>query len=415
MIANMLPAEVLLEIFSYCSLEDVAMSIPYVCSWWRDVSRDTCLWKHFVYRPLRTVTNKEIIDILRLSPQLKAVDFSKHYIRSDIVDVLIECCPKLERLCVPWDAFCNLNKCKISTALVNLKVLIFTGTELKNSALEYLSNQFPTLEHLEFSDLYFTKNELVAFLGKMQHQLHTLSFRCSSSDGHCILPYVAACKKIKTLCLHNLCDNLTVNLPLEKLPNLKSVTSLTLHISSLIAIRNYMRDFMFSPNLVELQLYVCPIFPNDFFSVTARNCPLLRKLTVHGCSTLLQDRSLGSLECFKKLTSLTICNNPYITNEGIKNLGKVSGLTYLDFYECKKLTVQCFTVICGFTNLRVLKFDLKNSNDVVDLSVGHVKNRSLQFMFYKCTSTVLEYFKKQGMVVRLLTDKSETFGMSVVL
>ncbi|XP_067014672.2 F-box/LRR-repeat protein fbxl-1 [Anabrus simplex] len=417
-----LPAEILLKIFSYCSYSALVTCIPFVCRWWQEVWKDRTLWRCIVYRPI--CDRARIKYLLKLSPQFHAIDLSSCDLDFSIVETMVQCCQDIHQLCMPMHAFWDYVKSKDTPIFSNIKVLILTLEQHSSNDLEYLGDNLPNLEHLEFQSHFCTKADLIYFLEKKKHKLRTLGLYCITSDGYCVLPLLSVCTNLNTLSLREFCGNVR-NRHLESVLQLRNVSSLALQYSSGFFFWGRVPTFTFFPNIVELQLYDYTVVGGDPFRVVAVNCPLLRKLSFHRSSSL-QDRSLGNLHYFQKLTSVSILNNHCITDWGMQQLETVPELTYLDVYDCSKLTVECLKIICNFRNLQVLKFDLGHWDSPIDLKAGgdrslqlnvsDIKNRALHLMFYRWRDlTTFDHLRKENIRVTMLEDKEETLGKSLLL
>jgi hypothetical protein len=67
-----LPDVVLLEIFSYLSAEDLAMSIPYIDLRWNELSKSPMLWKGITFTPELNLTESDIIQHIKNMPELRS-------------------------------------------------------------------------------------------------------------------------------------------------------------------------------------------------------------------------------------------------------------------------------------------------------------------------------------------------------
>ncbi|XP_067015145.1 F-box/LRR-repeat protein 2 [Anabrus simplex] len=416
---EMFPAEILLKIFSYCSHDDLVRRIPFVCRWWQEVWKHRTLWRCNVYRP--NFDRRRVKNILKLSPQLHAIDLSTCNLNVSVVETMVQCCQDIQQLCIPIYTFLDYVRSKDTPIFSNIKVLILTQEERSGNALKYLADNLPSgitlkyladnlpnLEHLELLSHYCSKADLTYFLERKKHKLRTLALRCLTTDGYCVIPLLLVCTNLNTLSLRNFCDKVSDG-HLEGGLQLRNISSLALlYFGSL-------PEFSYFPNVVELQLHYYTVAHGDSFRSFAINFPLLRKLSFDR-SPSLDDSSLGNLHYFQKLTSVSIVSNR-ITDRGMQQLESVPGLTYLDLYNCSKLTVECLKLICNFRNLQVLKFDLWYLRKTrIDLKVSDIKNRGLHLMFYRCRDvTKFDYLREQNIRVTILDDKRKALGCSKLL
>ncbi|KAJ4450511.1 hypothetical protein ANN_01938 [Periplaneta americana] len=70
--ADLLPDEVILKIFSYLDWKDLALSVQHVNSRWKELSQDKKLWKESMFEPDDGMLDEERVHILENAPCLKA-------------------------------------------------------------------------------------------------------------------------------------------------------------------------------------------------------------------------------------------------------------------------------------------------------------------------------------------------------
>ncbi|XP_067013236.2 F-box/LRR-repeat protein 20 [Anabrus simplex] len=400
-----LPADVLLEIFSYCSYTDL-VRLQFVCKLWQQVSREKRLWKNVVYRPDCIDTPKDIIDSLNVSPELRALDLRdiSCTITKELVEVLVNGCPRLEQLRVDW----NFLYRKINLEIKTIKILILKAD--RSFALkfdfEYLHNYLPNVEHLDCRVLNIRESDLRVYLWKKRLSLHTVGFSCRMLHSNCILSYLKVCTKLKSLTLFGLCSQIG-HLSVQSLGHLKQISSLTVRSSGWSSVHDYLAMFSYFPNLVELQLDTVTVHDENMLLVVAEKCPLLQKLTLYSLRGYFRDHNLKYVSNFKKLMFLCLRSNCDITDASVAHLQAISELRYLDILDCERMTPQCLLTLCGFDKLQTLKFDLKKCDLPTDFGAGHVQNPDLHIMFYNCKDTsVLDHLRRQRLRISLLNGSS---------
>ncbi|XP_069676596.1 uncharacterized protein [Periplaneta americana] len=92
------PDEILLEIFSFCSVEDLALSIQHVNKRWREVAQDPRLWKDLVFKPERGTDDEHIRSVVEQAPLLRRVVLSHEVDAPLLVDALCRGCQDLQKL-----------------------------------------------------------------------------------------------------------------------------------------------------------------------------------------------------------------------------------------------------------------------------------------------------------------------------
>ena len=151
-IMDSLPDDVLLDVFSFLSQEDLLKS-ALVCRTWKRLSRDSSLWSCLDLQPFAKSLREE--DILRLiatlfAPLGKHLNLNDNVVTSAILQVLFERCCRLQSLC--------LNDCKFQSAglwfelersqLDSLKVLDLRNASGYASGVEDILRQSYNLEYL---------------------------------------------------------------------------------------------------------------------------------------------------------------------------------------------------------------------------------------------------------------------------
>ena len=87
-----LPDELLLEVFSYMSIEDLAFSVQNVNKHWKDVTQDDSLWKNQVFSPEYKMSDKEIARNLVNMPALKAFCPARATNTKNIISTMCKYC-----------------------------------------------------------------------------------------------------------------------------------------------------------------------------------------------------------------------------------------------------------------------------------------------------------------------------------
>ncbi|XP_067012954.2 F-box/LRR-repeat protein fbxl-1 [Anabrus simplex] len=404
---GLLPADVLLKIFSYCSYRDI-VKLQFVCRWWQQVSRHKHLWRYIMYKPDTSDTTKDIIGNLKASPELRTLDLSDvecSTVTKELAAEIVNTCPQLKQLSVCW--YCLYKKFLFK---MKIKILILEHHEYDfdvdvEDYFEHLHNCFPNVEHLDCSELNFEAKNFCKYLRKKGHSFHTLGFCCGESPGrhlfkNCRLPYLSVCPNLKSLTLFDLCYEVG-RLPVESVEHLKQISSLTIRQSLLDDANTYLSVFKYFPNLVGLELDKCILEKEQGLLIIANNCPLLEKLTLS--SVRICDEDLRYVPNFKKLTFLCLNGNHNITDACVTHLQAILELRYLDIRICHGLTPQCLLVLCSFAKLQTLKFDLLNRDPPADFGSSHVKNPDLHIMLYTCKDMkVLDRLRSQRLRISFL-------------
>jgi hypothetical protein len=92
------PDELLLEIFSYCSVQDLVLSIQHVNKRWKEVSQDPKLWKDLVFRPARGTNDELIRRVLEQAPLLRCLVLSHEIDAPLLIESLCKGCRDIQKL-----------------------------------------------------------------------------------------------------------------------------------------------------------------------------------------------------------------------------------------------------------------------------------------------------------------------------
>ena len=201
---NYLPDELLLEIFSSFTTEDLAMIIQHVSYRWKEVSQDNSLWRKRAFSPAKTTTDNEIIHHLKNMPMLRKFSPQHGFRIQGIIETLCKTCTNIHQLefaanqRVPLHtlrqilaAFPNLAHLKIPVSndvdhfsvLCQFKSLItlnFTECylDIDQNVLSIIADECSMQQHLNMRNCTFPDQDIRYFLEKKKYQLLSLSIAC---------------------------------------------------------------------------------------------------------------------------------------------------------------------------------------------------------------------------------------------
>jgi len=92
------PDEILLEIFSFCSVQDLVLSVQHVNRRWRGVSQDPKLWKDLVFRPAEGTDEELIRSVVEQAPWLRYLVLSHEVDAPSLTESLCKGCRDIRRL-----------------------------------------------------------------------------------------------------------------------------------------------------------------------------------------------------------------------------------------------------------------------------------------------------------------------------
>lgn len=427
-----LPNEILLKVFTYLSIGELAMSVQYVSERWREVSQDDKLWRNAVFSPRKDVTDEEIVKYLENMPALTSYSATRKT-SNIVIDTLYECCrnvkridlhpshcmtvslmqkivqhfPQIESLKVllPYPVF--LEQLKVAELIgrcQSLKSLSLVGS-CQHSALVYegvltpIAEGCPSLQHVHLGDCGPITEDIQNLLGRKRHKL--VSFSCKIYVTKDIAEYISECTKLQHLDIENYNDGLSYD-DIQSLIKLTGLRSFAFRFCSEDVMNNlpmFFRSGSFS-QLVHLDLsesyYINDILMNSVFE----NCPQLRYLNISGGQSLQNDglRYIGRCSRLEHL-DLSVCMD--LTDGSMKYVGAgCHNLKKLDISACYKMTDKAIEYIVKCQNLQVLKFnynDLTGSNfHLISTHLQHLDELHLENCKYLNELYIDELHKKMA-------------------
>ncbi|KAJ4450512.1 hypothetical protein ANN_01939 [Periplaneta americana] len=381
---ELLPNEVMLEIFSYLDVIDLALSVQHVNSRWKELSRVRKLWKNKVFVPDDTMLDRDRVNIIKNMPCLRAYVSTRGRNTELIINALCTYCEDIEHLDLDeshtleypllvklTNCFSNIKKliipCLIEdnqleffqliSSLQNLTHLGFTDRyeTVENGVLKPIADGCPSLQHMDLGDNEFKDEDVRYFLTKKQTQL--LSFRVECYISLETFKCIIQCKNLEHLHYSSFygCSGIASN-EFTFIRNLKNLKTLILrHLSHI--------EIMAVPTLFEagsLSKITKLVFDAYDLSSVLKNCPQLIELHVSGSDHVLE--------------------------EGFKHIGNCKNLRYLTLSGCPEVLGKCLEhVATGCPNLRDL-----NLSSFVDL------NDSLLPTLRKCKSLRVLHVSNYG-------------------
>ncbi|XP_069675545.1 F-box/LRR-repeat protein fbxl-1-like isoform X5 [Periplaneta americana] len=408
---NDLPDELLIKIFSYISMEDLAMSVQHVSGRWKDVSQDNALWKKKVFSPDEKTTDEEIARCLKNMPALKAY-CPKRGTDRNIVNILCQYCKNIDHIEFTWsqklrnilvkrilEAFPNIVNLSIPIPqergnhlefaqligqFENLTTLNFTERSFQNIAegtLMAIADGCSSLQHLDLGYFEFPELEIRYLLKKRGHQLLYLHLSCYISTlGHELL---CKCTNLKYLNYENSNNDLprTYMDHLSRLSKLEELKLCEFKENQTKNIPNIFYKQSLS-KLVNLSIYFCDGFGTAELTGIFTNCLQIQFLLIRGCIDSGDGfKYIGNL---KQLEHLDIACSDCLSDKGVEYIGVgCKNLKHLDMGYCLLLTTMSVEYVCaGCPKLKYLSIcECPLMTDAVIESV--IKCKELTFLDMK--------------------------------
>jgi hypothetical protein len=372
-----LPDELLLEIFSNLSIEDLALSVQHVNSHWKDVTQDDSLWKNKIFAPEHKMTDKELARHLANMPALRAFCLARgttknvihtmcnycrdirhlelnavHKLSSFRLQKIIKKYPRLETLQIPLPKESDQLRCAILVGqLQNLTTLNFTHKyveEVADGILKAIAEGCPALLHLDLGFTMFQDRDIQYILKRRGQQLLSFSVQhYISTVSHRLL--TDCCVNLENLRYEN--DNSDfpsayINL-LSKLSKLQHLTL------SYFDIPNTFHNLALS-KLIILDIFDCYGLDDTKVTGIFTSFPQLKHLRFQGQG--ISDDGFKHVGNCKNLVHLKITGCTSLTDRSMEYVGAgCPNLKHLDIERCLGLTNKSTEYVCrGCQKLKYL-------------------------------------------------------------
>ena len=406
-----LPDELLLEIFSNLSIEDLALSVQHVNKHWKDVTQDNSLWKNQVFSPEYKLTDKEIARHLVNMPALKAFCPVRGTNTKNIIPTMCKYCrdirriefkwlhklsnfrlqniikkyPHLEILHIPLPKESDQLQCAILVGqLQNLTTLNFTDkyVEVADGILEAIAEGCPALLHLDLGYTKFQDRDVQYLLKRKGKQLLSFSVRrYISSISHRLL--TDCCGNLQNLWYEN--DN-------HDFPS-----TYTQFLTKLSQLHYLKLTFFYIPNIFKnralsklIKLDICECSGLDDTAVTGilMNCPQLKSLSFGGQD--ISDDGFQHIGNCKNLEHLTVSYCSSLTDKSMEYVGAgCPRLKHLDIGNCAGLTNKSTEYVCkGCQKLKYL--DIQSCPEMTDAVLDNIlRSRELEILILSWNSQLV--------------------------
>ncbi|GLH10149.1 Uncharacterized protein GBIM_15118 [Gryllus bimaculatus] len=359
-----LPDEILVAIFSYLNIEDLALNIRNVCHRWRAVVQDSRIWRSLKFRPVDEMAKEDrIIEILKGSPSLRwpvpwylytrkiletLIDYCKDVrelyiseVEDNLVRKLVRECPNVESLEIDYFKFETTKSLDIISECKNLKHVKLSGygSNEEVNLFQAVAIGCPLLE--SFNVQYFThyaSNDLVYFLQTKGNKIRALSLRCCFfHEEKCIISSISFCTELEALTIDSH----------GKYEAYNSENEIAWNTTDFIIY------FVTNPvhKLKKLDLLSFGSFDKQLANAIFENCVNLQVVHFEKIKGLT-DECLESIFLLRSMTSLICDHCSSITDRGVSYIVKCTNLKLLSLMGCTKLTNTAF-VLCF--DLRLLE------------------------------------------------------------
>jgi hypothetical protein len=407
-----LPDELLLEIFSNLSIEDLALSVQHVNAHWKDVTQDDSLWKDQLFSPEYKMTDKEIARHLMNMPALRAFCPARGTNTKNIIHTMCKYCrdirhiefkgshkltnfrlqqiikkyPHLETLHIPVpkesDQLCWA---VLVGQFQNLTTLNFTYNYVDTVAdgiLKAIAEGCPVLLHLDLGQTMFQDGDVQYLLKRKGKQLLSFSVRrYISSITHRLL--TDCCVNLENLWYEN-SNEYFPSTKIQFLSKLSKLHNLTL---SYFDVPNIFKNQALS-KLINLDLFGCTDLDDTALTGILTNCPQLKSLNFRG--ERISDNGLQHIGNCKNLEHLRMYASSSLTDKSMEYVGAgCPNLKHLDIGGCSGLTNKSTEYVCiGCQKLRYL--NIESCPEMTDAVLENIfRSRKLEVLVLACNSQLL--------------------------
>ncbi|XP_049833700.1 F-box/LRR-repeat protein 2-like [Schistocerca gregaria] len=374
------PNEILLEIFSRCSVEDLVLNIQHVNSRWRSLARHPNLWQNLAFFPERSTSVKKIVTVLRAAPYLHSVILVAN-VEHSVIETLCECCPKIKSLQFYDTRPVTVVMLKMLLAsLPNIEYLTLRSMDIDSEDFGYILSKFDKVRYLSLLHTFYTGSTLMRHLADGCKSLEYLRLDGIEVRDDSILYFIAKkgsqlkglvldgygfgftatsltpikiCQKLIKLRFYD-CSQLTeecfqniVLLPelqILQIPNASHISPST--------IKWTFRRIHY-PRIVEIDLTNSRL-DDSCAEVLSQSCRNLQRLCVAMCKSLTDEGLKFICRCHK-LQQLNVkgCN---ITDEGMQYLPQLPRLKHLNISR-NDITDEGINYVLNCKQLVILKLN----------------------------------------------------------
>ncbi|XP_063229329.1 F-box/LRR-repeat protein 20-like [Bacillus rossius redtenbacheri] len=358
---EVLPYEVLYEIFTYIPVCELYFTLGRVCTVWKDVVMDRRLWRGRPYRPTECTTDEEIVHLLSTVTMLEIFDASEHTIGPQVFGALsMSSCNLTVILLSPDQALdqSDLEKLLMIRNLQNLSLHISDDETAKNNFK--ILGGFHSLKKLSVTGVFSYRCGVLMALATGCKCLQELNLGCLSCDGVTSAIDIAAILKLKgaqlisltftcSLLSHFVTDLIGQCAELQELHMNIYQSWVFVDFSPLLALKNLKAfsvigcvdinpslDNLFSQQQwSNLECLNISVSEGNVINIMFGNCPKLRILRIEGNQEV--NFVMENIYKLSNLEELTLAYWTSPIDEMLKYVSQLKILKNLCFENCSEL------------------------------------------------------------------------------
>lgn len=291
---------ILMKIFRWLDIREL-VRCSKVCTQWRDIVNDSCLWKHVDLTNHRWTLNHSILLNLiqsRFKPCLRSLNLSGFSITSEILTELAKHCSNLQAMILENVTFAGFEELseddmKFPKTLEYLDLRLSTGDK---NVFKLISSSVPRMKCLGFTDGLLMDGTQIPNLFETLTNALALDFDCCNSFYDAGLTFIGCfCQSLTSLTISD-CNNIRGN-------NLHLITSNC----------KTLRTLKFSGTSLE----------DENLAKCNWNETLIEELEISWCRNVTEDGLVMLLPQLSHLIYLRLCSCGFgqaITDEVLRTL-----------------------------------------------------------------------------------------------
>ncbi|PSN35375.1 hypothetical protein C0J52_19278 [Blattella germanica] len=416
---NDLPDDVLIEIFTNFSAEELVLYIGLVNTRWNRLVQTWTLWKNLTFTPPLNMSKENIVQCLKYMPKLKSLKLHHEKYINEIITAVCDYCVDLKSVVVEWKRGLSLDilyglLCKfpniecldvlVPGAEFNFDYAKLFGNFFSQKRLSALNNKN---SHCSKSLSSFTKNypflNKDAILQKLKENKCNLEIIAISGTLSVeMLQCIGNCSNLKYLYIAN--DHFyesTFDMSfLGKLINLNTLQLQCFHNCSLhCSIPNQIYY-----NLVKLEMVGCGDSIQFFMNDMLKSCPKLKHLNIQEID--LEDENLINISCCKSLTYLDVSDSYIISDSLIKYVANgCHNLEFLDVSYCDNMTSNIIEILTPCRYLQCLHIngipELYNSFTKIPKLFPYIKEKTVYDLPDDVLFEIFSYFSAEELALTI--------------
>jgi len=376
-----LPNEVMTEIFSYVSAEDLVDNVCNTCTSWMALTETDALWRRVTFKPSYRMSDTDLLSYIKKMPRLKHFFLNHERDSNKIMDKMREHCsniisiviknkvgPEKKKITDMLLKFQGMECFEVATngSYLSLDFARLYGTFHSRSSVNMLANEGPFVNNFILNPLLGYIPEIPVFLSvplsvvhsvikKKRDEMRSLSVNCDVNADTFSL--ICTCKELRYLFV---CDTRDEGLPINIVP-LANLTNLeTLQLVGFRDVYSAIPSVLFEgvvfSCLKKLEIVQGGILLEMILIPLLRVCPKLKHLNVQ--DNILSDEQLRNIQYCRELEYIDVSRNYSLTDGFVTNLAEYCRkVKFLDISFCPAISEKFVYLLHTCKKLETLRIE----------------------------------------------------------